>query len=176
MGLILSRRNLKKPPQVVMIGLDSAGKSTLLYKMKLGKTIETQPTVGFNVAMLQVKKKTDFTIWDVGGQGRMRPNWKYYLEGTKALVFVVDSSDRGRMREAKKALRTILGDDNAKGIPLMVLANKQDLPNVMTIYEVARELDLARYSDRHWEIQACSARSNLGLQQVLSSIAKLIKS
>ncbi|KAL4656936.1 ADP-ribosylation factor-like protein 11 [Arapaima gigas] len=175
MGLKWSRHSLKRPPQVLLMGLDYAGKSTLLYKLKSDEAVQTQPTVGFNVVTLQVNKNIGFTIWDVGGQGNMRPNWKYYLEGSDALMFVVDSSDRERMSEAKKALKAMLGDKNLKGVPLMVLANKQDLPNVMTIKEVAVALGLDSCTDRHWEIQACSTHSSLGLRQAFLSLAKLIK-
>ncbi len=85
------------------MGLDLAGKSTLLYRQQRGVLMETSPTVGFNVATVELDKKTSLSVWDVGGQGTMRPNWKFYLEGCKVLVFVVDSSDRdqdGRSSES----------------------------------------------------------------------------
>ncbi|KAK2909175.1 hypothetical protein QQF64_000731 [Cirrhinus molitorella] len=173
MGAIKSKR-IKKTPQVLLMGLDSSGKSTLLYRQQRGVLMETSPTVGFNVATVQLDKKTSLSVWDVGGQGTMRPNWKYYLEGCKVLVFVVDSTDRARMGEAQKALKKILNDEHLKGVPLMVLANKKDLPNSMTIREVSTLLELDRYTDRKWEIQACSALKGLGLQQAFTSIAKLM--
>ncbi|KAF7207068.1 ADP-ribosylation factor-like protein 11 [Nothobranchius furzeri] len=163
-------------PQVVIIGLDSAGKSTLLAQLLTGQMVKTSPTVGFNVGNLDVDKKTSLTVWDVGGQENMRPNWKYYLDDCKALVFVVDSTDRARMAEAQKALKKVLSDERLKGVPLMVLANKKDLPNSMTIREVSTQLDLPSYSpDREWEIQACSGLKGLGLQQAFMSVSKMIK-
>ncbi|XP_051983085.1 ADP-ribosylation factor-like protein 11 [Xyrauchen texanus] len=174
MGIFQSKK-FHKSPQVVLMGLDSAGKSTLLFKQQRGVVMETSPTVGFNVATVELDKKTSLTIWDVGGQGTMRPNWRYYLEGCKVLVFVVDSSDSARMGEAQKALKKVLSDENLKGVPLMVLANKKDLPNSMTIREVSTLLELDKYTDRVWEIQACSAIKGLGLQQAFTSIAKLLK-
>ncbi|XP_063068586.1 ADP-ribosylation factor-like protein 11 [Engraulis encrasicolus] len=166
----------QKPAQVLLMGLDSAGKSTLLFRLQQGVTMETSPTVGFNVGTLELDKRTSLTVWDVGGQRTMRPNWKYYLEGSKALVFVVDSTDRSRMAEAQKALKRILSDENMKGVPLMVLANKKDLPNSMTIREVSNQLELPSYTDqRSWEIQGCSALQGLGLQQAFLSVAKLIR-
>ncbi|RXN32150.1 ADP-ribosylation factor 11 [Labeo rohita] len=173
MGAMKSKR-FKKTPQVLLMGLDSAGKSTLLYMQQRGVVMETSPTVGFNVATIQLDKKNSLSVWDVGGQGTMRPNWKYYLEGCKVLVFVVDSTDRTRMGEAQKALKKILTDEHLKGVPLMVLANKKDLPNSMTIREVSTLLELDSYTDRKWEIQACSALKGLGLQQAFTSIAKLM--
>ncbi|KAI7810860.1 ADP-ribosylation factor-like protein 11 [Triplophysa rosa] len=174
MGIIKSKQ-FRKLPQVLLIGLDSAGKSTLLFRQQRGVVMETSPTVGFNVATVELDKKTSLTVWDVGGQETMRSNWKYYLEECKVLVFVVDSSDRARMGDAQKALKKVLNDEHLKGVPLMVLANKKDLTNSMTIREVSTLLDLDSYMDRVWEIQACSALNGLGLQQAFISIAKLLK-
>lgn len=174
MGARLTK-NQKKPAQVLLMGLDLAGKSTLLYRLQQGVIMETSPTVGFNVGTLELDKKTSLTVWDVGGQHTMRPNWRYYMEGCKALVFVVDSSDRARIGEAQKALKKVLADENLKDVPLMVLANKKDMPNSMTIREVSNQLDLPSYKDLTWEIQGCSALTGLGLQQAFLSVAKLIR-
>lgn len=174
MGALLAK-NQKKPAQVLLMGLDSAGKSTLFFRLQQGVIMETSATVGFNVGTLELDKKTSMTVWDIGGQSTMRPNWRYYLEGCKALVFVVDSCDRARMGEAQKALKKVLGDENMKGVPLMVLANKKDKPNSMTIREVSNQLDLPSYKDLTWEIQGCSALTGLGLQQAFVSVAKLIR-
>ncbi|XP_070969221.1 ADP-ribosylation factor-like protein 11 [Oncorhynchus clarkii lewisi] len=175
MGLLLSKRDIKRTPTVVLMGLGSSGKSTLLFRLKTGLVMDTSPTVGFNVVTLDLNKKTALTVWDVGGQGEMRVNWRYYLEGCKAMVFVVDSSDRASIGDAQKALKNVLSDNNMKGIPLMVLANKKDLPNTMNIREVSNQLELPSYKDRAWQIQACSGLKGMGLQQAFLSVAKLIK-
>lgn len=157
------------------MGLDKAGKSTLLARLLTGQVMDTSPTIGFNVGTLDMDKKTSLTVWDVGGQKSMRPNWRYYLDDCQALVFVVDSSDSARLPEAQKALKKVLSDEKLQGIPLMVLANKKDLPNSMTIREISKQLDLSSYCSRRWEIQACSALQGLGLQQAFLSVNKLIK-
>lgn len=157
------------------MGLDSAGKSTLLARLLTGKVMKTSPTIGFNVGSLDLDKKTSLTVWDIGGQKSMRSNWRYYLDDCKALVFVVDSSDPSRLPEAQMVLKKCLSDEKLRGVPLMVLANKKDLPNSMTIREISNQLDLPSYSDRLWEIQACSALNGLGLQQAFTSVSKLIK-
>ncbi|KAJ4921660.1 hypothetical protein JOQ06_003340 [Pogonophryne albipinna] len=162
-------------PQVILMGLDSAGKSTLLARLLTGKVMDTSPTIGFNVGTLDLDKKTSLTIWDVGGQKSMRANWRFYLEDCRALVFVVDSSDPARLPEAQKVLKKVLSEEILRDVPLMVLANKKDRPNSMTIREVSQQLDLAQYGDRLWEIQACSAVQGLGLQQAFLSVHKLIK-
>ncbi|XP_034721730.1 ADP-ribosylation factor-like protein 11 [Etheostoma cragini] len=120
------------------MGLDSAGKTTLLSRLLTGQLMETSPTIGFNVGTLNLDKKTSLTVWDVGGQKSMRDNWRYYLDNCKAMVFVVDSSDPARLPEAQKVLKKVLSEKNLEGVPLMVLANKKDLPNAMTIREVRR--------------------------------------
>ncbi|XP_068586008.1 ADP-ribosylation factor-like protein 11 [Cebidichthys violaceus] len=162
-------------PQVVLMGLDSAGKSTLLARLLTGQVMETSPTIGFNVGTLDLDKKSSLTVWDVGGQKSMRANWRYYLDDCKALVFVVDSSDPARLPEAQKVLKKVLNEEKLRGVPLMVLANKKDLANSMTIREISNQLDLPSHEDRLWEIQACSALKGLGLQQAFMSVSKLIK-
>ncbi|KAG7470386.1 ADP-ribosylation factor 11 [Solea senegalensis] len=137
--------------------------------------METTPTIGFNVGTLDLDKKTSLTLWDIGGQKSMRPNWRLYLDSCKAVVFVVDSSDSSRLPEAQKVLKKVLSDDRLRGVPLMVLANKKDLPNSMTIREISCQLSLPSLTDRLWEIQACSAKRGLGLQQAFVSVHRLIK-
>ncbi|XP_028428256.1 ADP-ribosylation factor-like protein 11 isoform X1 [Perca flavescens] len=127
-------------PQVILMGLDSAGKTTLLAHLLTGQVMETSPTIGFNVGTLNLDKKTSLTVWDVGGQKSMRDNWRHYLDDCQALVFVVDSSDPARLPEAQKVLKKVLSEKKLEGVPLMVLANKNDLPNAMTIQQVSTQL------------------------------------
>ena len=71
------------PARVCMVGLDGAGKTTILYKLKLGEVVHTIPTIGFNVETLEYKN-IKFTVWDVGGQHKLRPLWKHYYLNTQA--------------------------------------------------------------------------------------------
>ncbi|EDO25675.1 predicted protein, partial [Nematostella vectensis] len=99
MGLLLSKVITlfsefgNRQVRIVMLGLDAAGKTTILYKLKLKETVSTIPTIGFNVETLQPTKNVTLTIWDVGGQDKIRPLWRHYFQGTEGLLFVVDSSD-----------------------------------------------------------------------------------
>lgn len=161
--------------QVLLVGLDSSGKSTLLARLLTGQYRATSPTIGFNVGTMDLDKKNSLTLWDVGGQKSLRQNWKHYLDDVEALVFVVDSTDRERLPEAAKALKRILSEDKVEGLPLMVLANKKDLPNSMTIRDISNQLNLPALTNRLWEIQACSAKQGLGLNQAFTSISKMIK-
>ncbi|XP_066518358.1 ADP-ribosylation factor-like protein 11 [Hoplias malabaricus] len=174
MGSVFSKKFLKTQ-NVVLMGLDSAGKTTLLYKIHSGVIMKTSPTIGFNVVTLQLDKKVGLTVWDVGGHGSMRANWKYYLEDSEALIFVVDAGDPSRIVEAKHCLKNVLSDHKMADVPLMILANKCDLPGAMSVNEVSQQLDLDSIKDRSWEIQECSALQGLGLQQAFLSVARLIK-
>jgi small GTP-binding protein len=90
----------KRELRALMLGLDAAGKTTILYKMKLGEVVSSVPTIGFNVETVEFQK-VKFTVWDVGGQDKIRQLWKHYFQNTQALIFVVDSSDKDRVEIAK---------------------------------------------------------------------------
>lgn len=99
----------KKQAQVLMLGLDGAGKTTLLYKLKYNETVVTVPTVGFNVDTLETDRSSPgLTVWDVGGQKKMRPHWRHHYADTAGLVFVVDSCDQKRLDEARKELHRVI--------------------------------------------------------------------
>lgn len=149
-----------------MLGMDASGKTSILYKLKLGEVTTTIPTIGFNVEHLEHrgKKITSFTTWDLGGRSPIRPLWRHYYKDANALIFVVDSKDRSRMAEAKGELdRMLEAEEHLVGLPLLVFANKQDLVDVMTPVEVAEELGLHKCRNRDWYIQGSSALSGEGL-------------
>jgi len=119
MGSIFAKLFGNKEMRVLMLGLDSAGKTTILYKLKLGQNVSTIPTVGFNVETVTFKK-VKFNVWDVGGQDKIRPLWRHYFAGTQALIFVVDSSDHERIEEARTELMHIITDREMKDAVLLV--------------------------------------------------------
>ena len=131
-----------KELRALIVGLDASGKTQILYKLKLGETVSTIPTIGFNVETV-VRKKVSFTLWDIGGQPKIRPLWRHYFQNTQVLIFVVDSSDRDRIDEAREELQKILGEEELRSSGLLVLANKQDLPNAMSETEVTEKLNLS---------------------------------
>nr|XP_043069263.1 ADP-ribosylation factor-like protein 4A isoform X2 [Drosophila bipectinata] len=135
---------------VVMLGLDSAGKSTALYRLKFDQYLNTVPTIGFNCEKVQgtigKAKGVHFLVWDVGGQEKLRPLWRSYTRCTDGILFVIDSVDVERMEEAKMELmRTAKCPDN-QGVPVLILANKQDLPNACGAKELERLLGLNELS------------------------------
>jgi len=160
--------------KVLMLGLDAAGKTTLLYKLKLGEVIESTPTIGFNVETVKYKDVT-FTVWDVGGQDKIRTLWQHYFQGTNALIFVVDSNDKERMCEAKEELSKILSDDFMKEAALLVWANKQDLPCAMTATEVSGKLGLNELQNRNWYIQGTCAANGDGLYESMDWLSQVLE-
>ena len=104
-----------------------SGKTTILYKLKLNETVSTIPTIGFNVETVQPVKGLTFTVWDVGGQEKIRRLWQHYYQNCEGLIFVIDSSDIERLEEVKSELFGVLESDAMQDVPFVILANKQDL-------------------------------------------------
>jgi len=154
----------KKDCRILMVGLDAAGKTTILYKLKLGEVVTTIPTIGFNVETVEYKN-INFTVWDVGGQDKIRPLWRHYYQNTQGLIFVVDSNDRDRIVEAREELTKMLNEDEMRDAILLVFANKQDLPNAMNAEECTEKLQLNTLRNRQWYIQATCATSGDGIYE-----------
>jgi ADP-ribosylation factor 1/2 len=156
-----------KEYRLLMLGLDAAGKTTVLYRLKLGEVQHTIPTVGFNVESVEYKN-LKFTVWDVGGQSKLRPLWRHYYTGTQALIFVVDSNDTDpdRIELAKYELHRLLQNDELRDALVLVFANKQDLPQAMSASVLAEKLALNQMNNK-WYIQACCATSGQGLYEGL---------
>jgi len=164
----------KKDSRVLMIGLDSAGKTTILYKLKLGEVVNTIPTVGFNVETVHYKK-VRFTVWDVGGQDKIRALWRHYFHNTQGIIFVIDSNDRDRIREARNELEKLLLEEELQNSILLVFANKQDLPNAMNVRDLTQELGLISIAkSRSWHIQLCCAVTGVGLNEGLEWLSNTL--
>uniref|UniRef100_A0A3Q3WQ94 Uncharacterized protein n=1 Tax=Mola mola TaxID=94237 RepID=A0A3Q3WQ94_MOLML len=151
MGLTISSlfSNLfgKKQMRILMVGLDAAGKTTILYKLKLGEIVTTIPTIGFNVETVEYKN-ISFTVWDVGGQDKIRPLWRHYFQNTQ------------------------LSEDELKDAALLVFANKQDLPNALKVSELTDKLNLHSLRNRTWHIQATCATLGSGLYDGLDWLSR----
>eukprot|EP00961_Rhodomonas_salina_P269315 3638633-Rhodomonas_salina.3 len=159
--------NNTKNARIVLVGLDAAGKTTVLYKFKLNETVNTIPTIGFNVEEVQYKN-INFLMWDVGGQEKIRALWSYYYQNTDAVIFMVDSADPDRFEEARAELHKMLGDDMLRNSVFLVLANKQDLPTSVPVDKVASAMGLTTQpSSRKWFIQSTNAVTGEGLYEGL---------
>jgi ADP-ribosylation factor-like protein 3 len=94
----------------LILGLDNAGKTTILRKLSEEDITTTTPTQGFNIKSI-VHDGFKLNVWDIGGQKTIRPYWRNYYENTEALIYVVDAADRKRVDEAGFELNEILGED-----------------------------------------------------------------
>ncbi|XP_066322357.1 uncharacterized protein [Miscanthus floridulus] len=160
--------------RVVMLGLDAAGKTTILYKLHIGEVLSTVPTIGFNVEKVQYKNVM-FTVWDVGGQEKLRPLWRHYFNNTDGLIYVVDSLDRERIGKAKAEFQAIINDPLMLNSVILVFANKQDMKGAMTPVEVCEGLGLYDLKNRIWHIQGSCALKGDGLYEGLDWLASTLK-
>ncbi|KAK9016338.1 hypothetical protein V6N11_078839 [Hibiscus sabdariffa] len=190
--------------RVVMLGLDAAGKTTILYKLHIGEVLSTVPTIGgrlltlgpswtlpivsllsvlalfsysswgFNVEKVQYKNVM-FTVWDVGGQEKLRPLWRHYFNNTDGLIYVVDSLDRERIGKAKHEFQTIINDPFMLNSVILVFANKQDMKGAMSPREVCQGLGLFDLKNRKWHIQGTCALRGDGLYEGLDWLAGTLK-
>ncbi|KAH8088454.1 ADP-ribosylation factor family-domain-containing protein [Filobasidium floriforme] len=159
MGLltIIRKNRLKeKEMRILFLGLDNAGKTTILKKLN-GEDISTvSPTLGFNIKSFGYKGYT-LNVWDVGGQRTLRPYWRNYFEATDAVVWVVDSSDRLRTKDCQEELKGLLQEERLAGATLLIFANKQDIPGSMSLADIRDALDLPSIQSHRWLVQPCSA-------------------
>mmetsp|Transcript_116388 Transcript_116388/g.217892 ORF Transcript_116388/g.217892 Transcript_116388/m.217892 type:complete len:186 (+) Transcript_116388:72-629(+) len=168
MGLLSILKKMKKAEdkeaRILMLGLDNAGKTTILKKLSEEDITHVMPTQGFNVKSL-VHEGFKLNVWDIGGQKTIRPYWSNYFESSDVLGYVIDSSDRRRLEESGQELAELLSEDKLGGVPLLVFANKQDLLQAILPVEISEALKLNEIKDRAWTIQACSAKNGDGLQE-----------
>ncbi|CAE7226571.1 ARF3 [Symbiodinium sp. CCMP2592] len=169
----------KRQRQLLLVGLDASGKTTMLYSLKAGEVVTTIPTIGFNVEHLDIRNGwmniTSLVAWDVGGRDKIRPLWRHYYKEVDALVYVVDCNDRERVNEAKDQLFQLLIEDELADKPLLVFANKQDLPNAMSDKELVDKLSLNQIRERRWFIQESVATKGQGIYEGFEWLARQLK-
>jgi len=173
--------SLSGPTQkkILLLGLDAAGKTTILYKLNLGDTVNTIPTIGFNVESLRYKN-IEMNCWDIGGQEKIRKLWYHYYEGADAVIFVVDCNDPDRLQEAKNELYAVMDHDSLRDATLLVYANKQDLPQSMSVSTIADKLELnsrmrRRGKGQNWHVQGAVAVSGDGLYEGLDWLGTTLR-
>jgi ADP-ribosylation factor protein 1 len=161
-----------KEHKILMLGLDGAGKTTILYKLKLNEYMSTVPTIGFNVEKVSYKN-IDMTVWDVGGQNTIRRLWHHYFDKTDALIFIVDSADTERMKEAKAEIDALLAEPDLQDAHLLVYANKMDIART-NVAQIVEQLELHK-SQRSWKVQGSSAVTGDGLYEGLEWLSKELR-
>lgn len=161
--------------RILILGLDGAGKTTILYRLQVGEVVTTIPTIGFNVETVTYKN-LKFQVWDLGGQTSIRPYWRCYYSNTDAVIYVVDSCDRDRIGTSKSELVAMLEEEELKKAILVVFANKQDMEQAMTPTEMANALGLPALKDRKWQIFKTSATKGTGLDEAMEWLVEALKS
>eukprot|EP01119_Soliformovum_irregulare_P009366 TRINITY_DN22631_c0_g1_i1.p1 TRINITY_DN22631_c0_g1~~TRINITY_DN22631_c0_g1_i1.p1 ORF type:complete len:187 (+),score=42.74 TRINITY_DN22631_c0_g1_i1:70-630(+) len=167
MGLLTILRKIKreeKELRILMLGLDNAGKTTILKKIN-GEPIDTiSPTLGFNIKTLNYEGY-NLNVWDVGGQKSLRSYWRNYFEENDGVVWVIDSADRRRLQDCQEELQQLLKEEKLAGASLLIFSNKQDVEGALNEKQIVEMLALEGTigSKRHWHIQACSAVTGDGL-------------
>ncbi|KNG77331.1 ADP-ribosylation factor protein [Plasmodium falciparum IGH-CR14] len=141
MGLIFSsifsRLFSNKEVRILILGLDNAGKTTILNRLQLGEVIQTIPTIGFNVETVNYKN-LKLQVWDLGGQSSIRPYWRCYYKNTNAIIYVIDSSDSERLNSTKYEINMILKEIDLEGVLLVIFANKQDIQNALKLAQISK--------------------------------------
>jgi ADP-ribosylation factor protein 1 len=170
--------------RILMVGLDGAGKTTILNMLESGNVVPTQPSTGTSSETIEYKN-INFIICDVAGSLETRPKWKdfYETENCQGIIFVVDSSDSDRIAgdnasgdSAQAELQRILTEDEFQNAVLLVLANKQDLSNALSAEDITGRLKLNTIDNRKWHIQETCAMSNEGLNEGLDWLASTQRS
>ncbi|KAH7574004.1 hypothetical protein JRO89_XS03G0238300 [Xanthoceras sorbifolium] len=182
--------------RILVLGLDNAGKTTILYRLQMGEVVSTIPTIGFNVETVQYNN-IKFQVWDLGGQTSIRPYWRCYFPNTQAVIYVVDSSDTDRILVAKEEFHAILEEEELKGAVVLVFANKQvtitslvfsmiydlenpgisvDLPGALDDAAVTEALELHKIKNRQWAIFKTCATKGEGLFEGLDWLSNTLKS
>ena len=164
----------KNEIRILILGLDNAGKTTLLHKLQLSSVTETVPTIGFNLETVTYNN-LQLQVWDLGGQGTLRPYWRCYYPNTNAVIYVIDSSDRDRVDIAKKEMHIMLQENDLRSVPLLVFANKQDLPGAMPESEMSVLLGLASIKDRQWRMVRSVIKQGDGVREGLDWLVALLR-
>ena len=126
----------KQDYYITILGLDNAGKTTFLQAAQLRSRSGTIPTVGLNIGQLEIDSRKRLKFWDLGGQTELQSLWEKYYDEAHAIIFVVDSTDRERIDAVREALETVLINDKVEGLPILMLANKQDMPDALSVSDI----------------------------------------
>jgi len=176
MGLLDFIRNMKKGQdrqiRLLLLGLDNAGKTTILKALANEEHLTTTPTQGFNIKTVSTKEGFKLNVWDIGGQETIRAYWKNYYENTDILIYVIDSADQKRFEESGVCLMELLEEEKLNGVPVLIFANKQDLMGAAKQDQIMKDMGLTDIKDRKMQVQACSATTKQGLEDGLKWIGQ----
>jgi small GTP-binding protein len=158
--------------KILMLGLDNAGKTTILYQMKLNEVVASVPTVGFNVEEVNYKG-LHFSVWDIGGQTKLRDLWHHYYSGSDAVIYVLDSSDEERLQLAKETLENVIDHPDMVNCPVLIFANKMDMASLRPV-QLVEKMGLHK-SKRAWHLQPCCGLNGDGIIEGFEWLRKELK-
>lgn len=162
--------------RVIMLGLDNAGKTTILQFLKDEDTLNTKPTYGFNIEHIE-RNSMSMCIWDFGGNEQVRDNWTHHVPKADALIFVVDSVDSDRMDLVRDKLHEVFSHEEVHDLPLLIFANKQDQAEALNYYKLKEMLDLDEIlpSCKIWKMQPCCGLEGSGVTHGFNWLTKVLK-
>uniref|UniRef100_G1QIV2 ADP-ribosylation factor-like protein 6 n=1 Tax=Nomascus leucogenys TaxID=61853 RepID=G1QIV2_NOMLE len=143
--------------KVIIVGLDNAGKTTILYRFLTNEVVHTCPTIGSNMEEI-ILPKTHFLMWDIVRQEALSFIWNTYYSNTEFIILVNDSTDQDRLLTAREELYKMLARE-----ALLIFANKQDVKDSVRMVEISHFLILSTMKDHSWHIQGCCALTREGL-------------
>ena len=152
-----SRNNFK----IIILGIQNAGKTTILYRLSIGQLVKTTPTIGSNVEEISYNN-VKLQAWDLGGQESTRSIWNVYYVNTDAIIYVIDTHDE-TYDDSKTQFYKLLSNETLKNAIILIYANKQDLPGAKNVAEIIQIYELDTIKDHIWHIQPCSAQTGEGL-------------
>jgi len=152
-----SRNNFK----IILLGIQNAGKTTILYRLSIGEFVNTTPTIGSNVEEINYNN-VKLQAWDLGGQESTRSVWDVYFVNTDAIIYVIDTHDE-TYDDSKTQFYKLLSNETLKNAVILIYANKQDLPGAKSVAEIIQIYELDTIKDHIWHIQPCSAQTGEGL-------------
>ncbi|XP_073296326.1 ADP-ribosylation factor-like protein 8a [Primulina huaijiensis] len=162
----------KQEMELSLIGLQNAGKTSLVNVVATGGYSEDMiPTVGFNMRKV-VKGNVTMKLWDLGGQPRFRSMWERYCRAVSAIVYVVDAADQDNINISKRELHDLLSKQSLSGIPLLVVGNKIDKPQVLSKQELTDQMDLKSLTGREVCCYMISCKNSTNIDQVLDWLVK----
>ncbi|KAL0239461.1 hypothetical protein GEMRC1_009569 [Eukaryota sp. GEM-RC1] len=162
----------KQELELSLVGLANSGKTTFVNVCATGEfSVNTIPTVGFQVQRVQ-RGNVSIKLWDVGGQSRFRSQWERYCRGTNAIVYMVDSAAHDTHADSKEALHSLLSKASLANIPVLVLGNKNDLPNALSATQLVEVLGLDSITDRQVDCYDISCKNMTRIDNVLHWLVK----
>ena len=163
LDILKGYNKLKQEPNILILGLDNAGKTTLLNYLTNEESKNIQPTKGVNAKSIQCGG-IKLNVYDLGGQKAIRDYWQYYYEQVDGLIYVVDASDEERIAECNESFQSLLKEEKLKNIPVLAYGNKADLPSCLGPEEIIEKLEMNDITGRDWSLYSCSALKGTGVK------------